>query len=294
MRARSHSGFTLIEPSHEVAKSARTRGSSAAFTLIELSIVLVIIGLLVGGVLVGRDLIKAAEIRAQISQIDQIKAAAYTFKTMYDCLPGDCDKAVTLGLGSGGGPGANGNGDGAVNKADISFELSLSTNWIGSQAYESLNFWYHLVEAKLISGAYPGYTGQPEFTTTGVWNVTMPAAKLGGIVIPTRFAVNGANNRTGGNGFWVGTVAGVYLSPMDMMPPATAYAIDSKVDDGLPFTGNIGCAAFVGRQAQAAGGGDNCFYIAYPDILCSEWGAVNSYAITLTSGACALVFLSQY
>ena len=50
------------------------------FTLIELSIVLVIIDLLVGGVLVGRDLIKSAEIHAQISQIEEYNTAVLTFK----------------------------------------------------------------------------------------------------------------------------------------------------------------------------------------------------------------------
>ena len=65
---------------------ASTRG----FTLIEMSIVLVIIGLLVGGVLVGRDLIRAAQIRAAITELDKIKVAVNTFRTKYDCLPGDC------------------------------------------------------------------------------------------------------------------------------------------------------------------------------------------------------------
>ena len=59
------------------------------FTLIEVSIVLVIIGLLAGGVLVGRDLIEAAKIRQQITQIEQFKAAVNTFRAKYNALPGD-------------------------------------------------------------------------------------------------------------------------------------------------------------------------------------------------------------
>ncbi len=53
--------------------------SSRGFTLIELSIVLVIIGLIVGGVLVGRDLIRAAAERSEISQFQQFSVAANTF-----------------------------------------------------------------------------------------------------------------------------------------------------------------------------------------------------------------------
>ena len=56
---------------------------SAGFTLIELSIVLVIIGLIIGGVLVGRDLIAAAQVRAQISQIEKYQTAVNTFRGKY-------------------------------------------------------------------------------------------------------------------------------------------------------------------------------------------------------------------
>jgi len=70
------------------------------FTLIELSIVLVIIGLVAGGVLVGRDLIKASEIRATISQKIRYDTAVNTFKLKYNGLPGDlfADRADELGF----------------------------------------------------------------------------------------------------------------------------------------------------------------------------------------------------
>ncbi len=63
------------------------------FTLVELYIVLVIIGLIVGGVLTGQALIAAAKVRAQMTQLDQYDAAINTFRAKYDCLPGDCANA---------------------------------------------------------------------------------------------------------------------------------------------------------------------------------------------------------
>lgn len=59
------------------------------FSLVELSIVLVILGLLVGGVLAGKDLIRSAAVKSQISQFSEVAIAARAFKDKYFALPGD-------------------------------------------------------------------------------------------------------------------------------------------------------------------------------------------------------------
>lgn len=64
------------------------------FTLIELSIVLVIIGLIVGGILAGNELVRAAKLRSLIKEVNQLTTAVNTFKGKYNCLPGDCARAT--------------------------------------------------------------------------------------------------------------------------------------------------------------------------------------------------------
>ena len=97
----------------------------SGFTLIELSIVLIIVGLIVGGIVAGRELVAAAEIRAQASQFQQLTMAVYNFKTKYNCLPGDCINAtnfITFPTNTG----ANGNGDGLLESpAGQQFPFSL-------------------------------------------------------------------------------------------------------------------------------------------------------------------------
>ena len=85
----------MIKPIDFSAKSppnprkAALRWRKRGFTLIEMSIVLVIIGLIVGGILVGQNLIRAAEVRATVSQVEKYQAAVATFREKFGALPGD-------------------------------------------------------------------------------------------------------------------------------------------------------------------------------------------------------------
>jgi prepilin-type N-terminal cleavage/methylation domain-containing protein len=90
------------------------KASQQGFTLIELSIVLVIIGLIVGGVLVGQDLIRAAAVRGQISQIEKYQTAVNTFRTKYDGLPGDLSNAANFGFQPRGSCPGQGDGNGVL------------------------------------------------------------------------------------------------------------------------------------------------------------------------------------
>src|SRR6476659_9573614 len=67
----------------------------SGFTLIEIAIVLVIIGLLLGGVLKGQELITGARVRNLIQQQDGVKAAYFGFLDRFRALPGDYANATT-------------------------------------------------------------------------------------------------------------------------------------------------------------------------------------------------------
>ncbi|MDP3478554.1 MAG: prepilin-type N-terminal cleavage/methylation domain-containing protein [Desulfoprunum sp.] len=88
------------------------------FTLVEIAIVLVIIGLLLGGVLKGQQLIANAKIKSLVTHANGLSAAIYAYQDRYKALPGD-DRRATINLpgASGGCLAANlvdGNGDGLL------------------------------------------------------------------------------------------------------------------------------------------------------------------------------------
>ena len=117
------------------------RNRQAGFTLIEIAIVLVIIGLLLGGVLKGQELITSARVRNLISTQDGIKAAYFGFQDRYRALPGDYPGAQAF-ANIPNIPGATfgGNGDGRIIDAGGANEQTLA--------------WMHLSNAGFLTGAY--------------------------------------------------------------------------------------------------------------------------------------------
>lgn len=75
-------------------KSADNKG----FTLLEMTIVMAVVALISGGILLGKDLIHAAELRATVQQIEQFDISYNTFKMKYGCIPGDCPNTEEQGF----------------------------------------------------------------------------------------------------------------------------------------------------------------------------------------------------
>jgi prepilin-type N-terminal cleavage/methylation domain-containing protein len=226
------------------------------FTLIELSIVLVIIGLIVGGVLAGQNLINAAAVRSQITQIETYNTAANAFRDKYGCLPGDITPAmgVSFNLMTGNGiprPGGAGNGD--CNGIVQGFSPGLSAMSDPSEYGEPFMFWEDLASAQMINAGFSTYRpntspgiGQGNAST----DLYLPAAKIGNgnYVIVTSGGL-GANSYYGtpGNGRnYFNILVPVLINGGGSCQPCNAgltvkqaYDIDQKIDDGLPNAGRV-------------------------------------------------------
>ncbi|HEU5046848.1 MAG TPA: prepilin-type N-terminal cleavage/methylation domain-containing protein [Rickettsiales bacterium] len=228
----------------------------AGFTLIELSIVLVIIGLIVGGILTGRDLIKAAEIRATLSQIEKYNTAAHTFQNKYGNLPGDLlsSQACSFGFFCVTGSSANTTGYGDGNGIIQGYNAAP---WLDGGTYkaEIAMFFLQLSQAALIDGMYGvgadvsvsgatatggSTTSMPKLSTTATGSMigeVLPLAKLGNGNYITIGSINGFNYYviSGINSI---DATGTIISTNNLSP-LEAFAMDKKVDDGLPGTGTV-------------------------------------------------------
>jgi prepilin-type N-terminal cleavage/methylation domain-containing protein len=133
-----------------------SRSKQSGFTLIEIAIVLVIIGLLLGGVLKGQELITSARVRNLISQQDGIKAAFFGFQDRFRAYPGDYASAHTTLKCPTGSSCLIGNGNGIVqNNAAI-----ITVGTVTSEAREDVLAWMHLASAGFLNGSYTMVAGK--------------------------------------------------------------------------------------------------------------------------------------
>lgn len=269
-----------------------------AFTLIELSIVLVIIGLIVGGVLVGRDLISSSAIKAQVSQLQQYDAAVNTFRDKFGGIPGDLSAqlAAQFGFVTRAGSAGRGDGDGLI--AGLNYLGSTVYNW--TQNAEAMFFWEDLSTAKLIKGAFSTATDADVGTVTSNFGLYYPEAKIGnGNYVYVYSGVPGCvacwqNPSTNYYGISIPasiSVGGNLVSNLGMTV-AQSHHIDTKMDDGLPVNGRI-IAQYSAGGGQAIKNATNAG--SDTATTCYNTGS-NEYSITTNNGTgvnCALSFQFQ-
>ena len=179
------------------------RHKQMGFTLVEIAIVLVIIGLLLGGVLKGQELITQAKIKNVANDFNGLSAGIYAYQDRYKSFPGDDNGAVARW----GATTADGNKDGSVGG-------EMSAACAAAATDESCLFWQHLRFSGLIAGD-TATRSQPQNAAGGLLGVQ---ANAGLVAAPV--------------------LSGLVICSTNLLGKI-ASAIDTQFDNGDPATGSV-------------------------------------------------------
>lgn len=200
------------------------------FTLLEVTAVLIIIALLIGGVLVGRDLIRASRVRTQIGQLEGFTQALMAFRDKYGSIPGDlhADDAAAMGFTTRSGAAGHGDGNGLLEGCEA-FDPFGANIPLGC---EVLLFWSDLADSRLITGAFP--SAEDDYLSIATYEESLgyfPRAALAdrGTVVPVRCVQGGLYYRLMRVSSLINFSPAIYA--------ADAHNMDSKIDDGKPGSG---------------------------------------------------------
>lgn len=260
--------------------------SQTGFTLIELSIVLIIIGLISGGILVGSMLISTAQVRRDVTRKEELDTAVFAFMGKYNCLPGDCANATALGFD------VNGDGNGLVEGVPSTAEM--------------LNFWNHLSKSQMAPGNYPSTlslgvgSAIPGQHTPSLSMSSSGRAGWGGWCEQGNWVAypDFSGNRLALMSNHIYTTDGV----VGTIRPSDAYSFDAKIDDGVPSRGIV---RGYGTTTNAPMGLDGCQTDNYnvagargadgPDsVYCMDTSSPERYNVNSSQFSCILIIKMPY
>lgn len=241
--------------------------SVRGFTLIEMSVVLTIIGLIIGAVIAGQMIVKQSKIRNTLSTIQQVTASVNTFKQKYGQLPGDLDNATSYW-------GTNPDCDG-LRTGTATCDGDSDGTILGDSNIEVHLFWQHLDNAALISQHFRGNIG------VGNYEENELKTAIDGLflsVYPTITYIDPSIITTRKHCFILGGPQGDdNLALVPAISPTDAKTMDQKVDDGKPKSGIV-------STEVGFGGSTACRTAASPP----------AYDTANPTNTCALIFLTDF
>lgn len=196
---------------------------SSGFTLVELAIVLVIIGLVLAAVLKGQEMINNSKVKSVVNDLKGVASAYYAYQDRYKAIPGD-DAAAANHFTDG----KNGGGDGLISGV---FDAKVSPL---TAATESQNFWQHTRLAGFTTGSATATTAVPPNNSVGgILGIQSDVSAAGAATYGMTGAVTCASN----------------------VPWKIAQGVDTLIDDGNSDTGTVraGAAGVTATVAAVSG-----------------------------------------
>jgi prepilin-type N-terminal cleavage/methylation domain-containing protein len=186
-----------------------------AFTLIELAIVIVVIGILVSGVVAGQSIIESSKIRSLTTDIEKYRMAVNAYSLEFDALPGDHDEAWDY-WGT----------DCAATEGACNGDDNNQIGRKGLTTQESVMFWKHLELSGILNQSFElsGLSIIPGQTCPAMKYESKRSGIMCPITYPNYYGFEGSfvmRSNSGGASEW----------------PSNSYKIDKKIDDGMPYRG---------------------------------------------------------
>lgn len=247
--------------------------SRRGFTLVELAIVIVLIGLISGGILAGSSLIASAQLSKTTRQLQELETSTSAFRLKYNYLPGDLpNPANYFGpayVNASPAPG-HGNGNGYVEGLSSATTLSPTLSSAGEVAV----FFHQLFDA--------GYLSTPlTYADLDPGSYTLPAATINaGMFLPTpigKGSMFAPFSNAGGNfllivGPATGPAVNGAVPASPGVTPLQALYIDGKRDDGKPGTGATLSTSGTAPSATLGGGAPTASAVAGQDCYSTDTG----------------------
>jgi prepilin-type N-terminal cleavage/methylation domain-containing protein len=214
------------------------------FTLLEIVIVVLIVGMLLAGVVKGQEMITSAKVKRLSGQMDEVRAAFLGFEDRYRALPGDYANVLSA-LDCGGTQCLHGNGDDRIRVNETPVD--------GNQVHEDILVWTHLTRSGLLKGDYDMADGDGASSDRNT--MKNPFSAYMQIAFDGAYGVGGTSTMRH------------TLKTGPQVPIEVLAEFDRKTDDGLPYDGSVQFSPFAANGPSPGEGGAQCTTAAAPDAV---------------------------